>query len=164
MKKRNALTAPARLLTLLAATVLAPNLYASNAAAQGSLAIRELGPPGSAIPVLSWSWGSRNSGSFHGGGGGGAGKANFQDLTFTKLFDRNTPSILHFVATGDHFENVVLRWGPATIAMTKVLVTSYEVDSEKMQEKITLNFVKVDVMAQDASMTFCWDVAENTRC
>ena len=35
------------------------------------------------IDVLAWSWGLSQSGSFHVGGGGGAGKANFQDISFS---------------------------------------------------------------------------------
>jgi len=39
------------------------------------------------IQVLAWSWGVSNSGTFHMGKGGGAGKANFQDISFTKYID-----------------------------------------------------------------------------
>ena len=39
------------------------------------------------IDVLAWSWGMSQSGTTHMGGGGGAGKANFQDLSFTKFVD-----------------------------------------------------------------------------
>ena len=43
------------------------------------------------IDVLAWSWGVSNSGSAHVGGGAGAGKANVQDLSFTKYIDKSTP-------------------------------------------------------------------------
>ena len=41
------------------------------------------------IDVLAWSWGMSNSGSAHVGGGAGAGKANVQDLSFTKYIDKS---------------------------------------------------------------------------
>ena len=43
--------------------------------------------PKKGIDVLAWSWGMSNSGTFHGSGGGGAGKANFQDISFTKYVE-----------------------------------------------------------------------------
>ncbi|WP_374595324.1 type VI secretion system tube protein Hcp, partial [Aquabacterium sp.] len=46
------------------------------------------------IDVLAWSWGVSNSGSAHTGGGAGAGKANVQDLSFTKYVDKASPPLL----------------------------------------------------------------------
>jgi type VI secretion system secreted protein Hcp len=43
--------------------------------------------PFSEIDVLSWSWGMSNAGSAHSGVGAGAGKANVQDLSFSKWVD-----------------------------------------------------------------------------
>ena len=42
------------------------------------------------IQVLAWSWGMSQSGSFGHGTGGGAGKANVQDISFTKYIDKST--------------------------------------------------------------------------
>ncbi|MEP6506288.1 MAG: type VI secretion system tube protein Hcp, partial [Betaproteobacteria bacterium] len=46
------------------------------------------------IDVLAWSWGISNSGSAHVGGGAGAGKANVQDLSFTKYIDKSSPDLM----------------------------------------------------------------------
>ena len=54
------------------------------------------------IDILAWSWGASNSGSFHAGGGGGAGKANFQDISFTKYLDKSSPAIMIALAKGAH--------------------------------------------------------------
>ena len=55
-----------------------------------------------AIDVLSWSWGMSQSGTTHMGSGGGAGKANFQDLSFTKYVDKATHAIMTALAKGSH--------------------------------------------------------------
>jgi type VI secretion system secreted protein Hcp len=52
-----------------------------------------------AIEVLAWSWGASNSVSAT-SGGAGAGKANLQDLSFTKYIDRSSPVILTDLVTG----------------------------------------------------------------
>jgi len=52
------------------------------------------------IEVLSYSWGVSNSGTIGGGGGGGgAGKATFQDLSFTHGIDKASPLLLKACAT-----------------------------------------------------------------
>ena len=43
-----------------------------------------------------------------GGGGGGTGKADFQDLTFTKQTDKASPLLVKAAATGDHIKKAVL--------------------------------------------------------
>src|ERR1700674_1270308 len=54
------------------------------------------------IDVLAWSWGLSNTGSFHQGEGGGAGKANFQDISFTKWVDKASADLLYHSASGKH--------------------------------------------------------------
>ena len=61
-----------------------------------------------AIDVLAWSWGSSNSGSAHMGGGAGAGKANVQDLSFTKYIDKSSPILMQACLKGTHFTDAVL--------------------------------------------------------
>jgi len=60
------------------------------------------------IDVLAFSWGCSNSGSTHVGGGSGAGKANFQDISFTKYIDKSSPILLQHCATGKHIAEAKL--------------------------------------------------------
>jgi type VI secretion system secreted protein Hcp len=46
------------------------------------------------------------SGTTHMGGGGGAGKANFQDLSFTKYIDSSTNALMIALAKGSHIPEV----------------------------------------------------------
>src|SRR5687767_7717751 len=45
------------------------------------------------IDVLAYSWGVSNSGSTQSGSGAGAGRANIQDLSFTKFVDGISPTL-----------------------------------------------------------------------
>src|SRR5258707_15315597 len=60
------------------------------------------------IHVLAWSWGMSQSGSTHMGPGGGAGKANFQDLSFTHFIDKSSPNLMLYCANGKHFPEALL--------------------------------------------------------
>jgi type VI secretion system secreted protein Hcp len=61
------------------------------------------------IDILSWSWGASNSGTMQSPGtGGGAGKANFNDLSFTKFLDLASPMLLKACSTGEHIKKSVL--------------------------------------------------------
>ena len=60
------------------------------------------------IDVLTWSWGISNAGSAHNGSGAGAGKANVQDLTFTKWVDTATPKLALACCSGKHFKDATL--------------------------------------------------------
>ncbi len=109
------------------------------------------------IDVLAWSWGLSNSGTTHGGGGGGSGKANVQDLSFTKYVDKSTPNLLGSSFSGTHLDTckLVVRkaGGKGTpveyikIEMTEVLITSVSTGGsggeDRLTENITLNFAKV---------------------
>ena len=84
------------------------------------------------IEVLSWAWGVSQSGSLAHGGGGGAGKASFQDFSFTHHVDKASPLLMKACATGEHIKEatvIVRRAGKGqqeylVIKMTDVLVTS----------------------------------------
>ena len=60
------------------------------------------------IDVLAWSWGMSQSGTTHQGSGGGAGKANFQDLSFTKYIDSSSNALMAALSKGTHIAKVVL--------------------------------------------------------
>ena len=134
------------------------------------------------IDVLAWSWGVSNSGSAHTGGGAGAGKANVQDLSFTKYIDKTSPSLLLACCKGTHYTDATLVVRKAggkplkyvTITMSEVLITSVSTGGsggeDRLTENVTLNFakVKVDYIEQKPdgtegdkpTMTFA--IAENT--
>ena len=134
------------------------------------------------IDVLAWSWGMSNSGSAHTGGGAGAGKANVQDLSFTKYIDKCSPSLLLACCKGSHYTDATLVVRKAggkpleylTITMSEVLVTSVSTGGsdgeDRLTENVSLNFakVKVDYVEQKADgtegdkPTMTFDVAQNT--
>jgi type VI secretion system secreted protein Hcp len=109
------------------------------------------------IDVLSWSWGISNSGSAHTGGGAGAGKANVQDLSFTKYIDLSSPDLLLACCNGKHFPEATLIVRKAgekpleylKIKLTQVLVTSVSTGGsggeDRLTENVTINFSKVNV-------------------
>ena len=107
-----------------------------------------------AFPMLAYSWGASNSGSAHSGGGAGAGKANVQDISFTKTTGSTTVGLLTSVTTGSHYPTAVVTaalGGSATMVyeLENVIVTSVSLGGSGAErsplENITLNFAKVDV-------------------
>jgi type VI secretion system secreted protein Hcp len=138
------------------------------------------GPKGD-IDVLAWSWGMSQSGTTHMGGGGGAGKAHFQDLSFTKYIDRSSNGLMTALAKGTHVPKAILLVRKAgegqkryiEITMEEVLVTSLSTGGsggeDRLTENVTLNFskVKFSYAQQDdkgevgADADFAWHIAEN---
>jgi type VI secretion system secreted protein Hcp len=138
------------------------------------------GPKGD-IDVLAWSWGMSQSGSTHMGGGGGAGKANFQDLSFTKYVDKASNALMTALAKGSHIDKVTLLVRKAgegqqkyiEIDMETVIVTSVSTGGsggeDRLTENVTLNFAKVKFAyalqgakgAVAADAEFNWDIAKN---
>ena len=126
------------------------------------------------FPMLAYSWGVSNTGSAHVGGGAGAGKANVQDISFTKAMDATTVELLKKVTTGAHYpEVVVTATQPGTsakfvLALEDVLVTSVSLggSGEPIQtENVSLNFKKVTWTHTDAtghSTPGSWNVVTNT--
>ncbi len=112
------------------------------------------------IDVLAWSWGVSNSGSAHMGGGAGAGKANVQDLSFTKYVDKASPSLLLSCMKGTHYAtaDLIVRKAGGTpleyikITLSEVLVTSVSTGGsggeDRLTENVTLNFAKVKYVYQ----------------
>jgi type VI secretion system secreted protein Hcp len=109
------------------------------------------------IDVLAWSWGLSNSGTTHTGGGGGSGKANVQDISFTKYADKSTPTLMAATFSGKHFPkaNLIVRKAGGKgapieyikIEMEEVLITSISNGGsggeDRLTENVTLNFAKV---------------------
>lgn len=104
------------------------------------------------IDVLAWSWGASNSGSTHMGGGSGAGKANFQDISFTKYIDKSSPVLMQHVGTGKHIgeAKLICRKAGGTqmeyimIHMKDLIVSSISNGGsggeDRLTENVTLNF------------------------
>ena len=135
------------------------------------------------IDVLAWSWGVSNSGTTHSGGGGGAGKANVQDLSFTKYLDKSTPDLLLSSLNGKHWDQAVLVVRKAgetpleylKVTLSEVLVTSVSQGGsggeDRLTENVTLNFAKVKVEyveqtakgGKGATPSIGWNVAENVK-
>lgn len=136
------------------------------------------------IDVLAWSWGMSNSGSAHIGGGAGSGKANVQDLSFTKYIDKASPRLQLACLTGEHIGEavLVLRKAGGTpveyvkITMTGVLVTSVSTGGsggeDRLTENVTLQFSKVKFEYQEQDdkgakkggpIPYTYDIAQNTK-
>ncbi|HTE46792.1 MAG TPA: type VI secretion system tube protein Hcp [Gemmatimonadaceae bacterium] len=133
------------------------------------------------INVLAWSWGASQTGSTHISAGGGAGKASFQDISFTKYIDSASPILLQNVANGKHIKEATLTVRKAgehpleylKIKLSDILVSSYSTGGsggeDNLTENITLNFAKVDVTytPQKADGTggvgivMSWNIAAN---
>jgi type VI secretion system secreted protein Hcp len=105
--------------------------------------------------VLAWSWGVSNSGSSHTGGGGGSGKANVQDISFTKWVDSGSAALLMHALTGKHIPkaNLVVRKAGdkpleyIKIELTDCLITAVSTGGsggeDRLTENVTINFSKV---------------------
>ncbi len=136
------------------------------------------------IDVLAWSWGVSNSGSVHVGGGAGAGKANFQDLSFTKWIDKSSPILMLHTANGKHIGSAVLTVRKAgenpleylVITLTEVMVSSLSTGGsggeDRLTENVTLNFAKIKVEYQEQNkqggaeggkVPFTWDIPANVK-
>ena len=103
-----------------------------------------------------------------GGGGGGAGKASFQDLSFTRYADGQSPHFLTMLATGQVISAVQLDRGTVRIVLKDVLVTSFSTGgssqerTETLTENITLNFGRIEFSVN--GQFFCFDAVSNTGC
>jgi len=135
------------------------------------------------IDVLSWQWGVTNPGSAHAGGGAGAGKANVQDLVFTKWIDKSSPDLWLAACNGKHWPQatlVVRKAGETpleylTISLSQVMVSGVNTrgvdEDDRLTETVSLNFasVKLDYVEQTArggagaKPSMHWNIAENAR-
>jgi type VI secretion system secreted protein Hcp len=107
------------------------------------------------IEVLSWSWGVTHAGAKGAGGGGRAGKATFQDLSFTHKIDKASPVLMQACATGAHLKEATITHRKAgkdqqeylIIKMGDVIISAVtEGDSEgSTLETVNLAFAKVDL-------------------
>ena len=135
------------------------------------------------IDVLSWSWGLSQSGTTHSGSGGGSGKANFQNLSFTKYTDLATAPLMYASASGKHLKEAKLIVRKAgenpleyiIVTMSEVIVTSVSAGGsggqDRLTENVQLNFAKVKYEykeqskkgAKEGQGQFTWDIAANVK-
>jgi type VI secretion system secreted protein Hcp len=136
------------------------------------------------IDVLAWSWGLSNSGSAHMGAGQGAGKANFQDISFTKYIDLASTKLMTSCATGTHIKEaklVIRKAGGSPleyllIDLSDCLISSYSTGGsggeDRLTENVSLNFasVKIDYKTQKEDGTegtekgnFAYDIPANSK-
>ncbi|HTU20111.1 MAG TPA: type VI secretion system tube protein Hcp [Gemmataceae bacterium] len=133
------------------------------------------------IDVLAWSWGMSNSGSAGIGGGAGMGKANVQDLSFTKYIDKSSTSLQLACCKGTHYDKAVLVVRKAgdkpleylTITMSEVIITAVSTGGsggeDRLTENVSLNFASVSVIYQEQQKDgtgkkapeMNWSMAEN---
>ena len=131
------------------------------------------------IEVLSWSWGVTNAGAKCPAGGGRAGKATFQDLSFTHKIDRASPVLMQACATGVHLKEATITHRKAgkdqqeylIIKMDDVIISAVtEGESEGSNlETVNLAFAKVDLEYRpqkpdgslDAGIHFKYDLKTN---
>ena len=133
------------------------------------------------IDVLAWSWGVSQSGNMHTGGGGGAGRANVQDIIFTKGIDMATPKLFKATCEGAHIKSMIFSANKAggkqteyvKITLSDCLISSISTGGsggqESFTENVTVNFSKVEYIynQQDAKggasgkLGFTYDIKQN---
>lgn len=108
------------------------------------------------IQIDSFSWGVSNSSSMHQGGGGGVGKAQFQDIHFTKYADQATGPLMEYCANGKHIPTAKITCRKAdgsgnpmqyyVIEFEKAFVTSVQnsgASAAQLMESVSFSFEKI---------------------
>jgi type VI secretion system secreted protein Hcp len=109
--------------------------------------------------ILSWNWGMSQSATAHVAKGAAQGSADVRDLTFTKIVDKASPTIISDCFGGvDQVEATLYMFKTAnsktyqyvSIAMTGIVfISSYHTGdigpNDQLLETITLNFANVKV-------------------
>lgn len=134
------------------------------------------------IDIMSWSWGMTQSGTTHLATGSGAGKANFQDISLTKIVDHSTAALVQYCTTGKHIASGVLSCYKASgdsrvkffeIELKKILVSSFSTggvsEGDQQTENFSLNFGEFKITYKQQTETgaegpapdFGWNIPEN---
>jgi type VI secretion system secreted protein Hcp len=128
------------------------------------------------IQVLSWNWGVTNDGGGS-GGGSGKGKASPGDFHMTHLYDKASPVLAKYSASGKHFAEVTMTCRKSGEGQKDFLVAKFkEVFIKSVQpsgsaggsivESVTFSYGQVDwaYKAQDdkgglgGEIKFGWNV------
>jgi type VI secretion system secreted protein Hcp len=135
------------------------------------------------MKILNWSWGLSNTGSFHVATGGGTGTVTVHDISFTKLIDKASPTLMQMCVDGTHIPNGTLTCRKAggtakldylVITFQNMLVSSYGTHgsgSLLQEENFSLNFATVKVVYNAQSATggkaaggnMSWNVPSGTK-
>jgi type VI secretion system secreted protein Hcp len=134
------------------------------------------------IEIENYSFGVSQQGAASHGGGMGAGKAHFQDFSFSKRIDKATPNLFVAAATGRHISEALLTVRKAggeqqeyfKVTLTDVLISSYSTSGNEGAiplESIALNFseAKIEYSPQSKSgslegaITGGYNVKENKK-
>jgi type VI secretion system secreted protein Hcp len=119
------------------------------------------------------------------GGGGGTGKVDFHDISFTKRFDKSSPTLMCKCADGTHIETGLVTLRKASGSDTKPIdylkikletilissVTPSGLGSGDGMEHLSLNFAKItmdyteqtDTGTKGKPVTFGWDNKKGVR-
>jgi type VI secretion system secreted protein Hcp len=106
------------------------------------------------IELLSWNWNVFNDAKGF-GGGSGKGKAEPGDFVFTHLYDKGSPTIAKYCASGKHFADATLTARKAgegqkdflTVKFKEVFIKSVVPTGNKggdIVEQVTLNYKQID--------------------
>jgi type VI secretion system secreted protein Hcp len=133
------------------------------------------------IDVLGWSWGIHQD-AMVAGGGLSAGKASFQDLSFSHNIDAASPNLMMACVNGEHIKEATLTARKAgktaqeflIIKMTDVLITNVAPSgdgSAHTQEQVSMKFGKVALEYKpqkadgnlDSGIQFKWDISGNVK-
>ena len=114
--------------------------------------------------------------------GGGAGKANVQDLSFTKYIDKASPKLQLLCLNGKNTTGdavlTVQKAGETPVKYVVITMTDFIISSvstggsggeDRLTENVTLNFatVKFEYSPQkadgtaDTAIPYTWKIAEN---
>lgn len=120
------------------------------------------------IEIESFTFGVSNTGTAGRGGGMGAGKAFFQDISFSKRADAASPVLMQKCATGDHIDKALLTVRKAgggqqeyyKITLSDLMISSFTntgSDGDSVpSEGLSLNFGKIEfdyyTQAKDGSL------------
>jgi type VI secretion system secreted protein Hcp len=132
------------------------------------------------IELMSFHWGASQSATTHMGTGSGSGKANVQDMSFSKNLDKTSPVLLQHLLIGTHFKKIVLTLRKVTGAtqlpylvftMEDALLSSYSTGAgmggdDQIIENLSINFgrIKMEYTLQDSKgnaagkTTASWDI------
>jgi type VI secretion system secreted protein Hcp len=136
------------------------------------------------IDVEAWSWGAVHPVRPAGGSGSGAGKADFQDLSFTARFSKASPNLMLACASGKHLKSAVLsarRQDKSqaeflSFSLSDVLVSSYQTGGAEggdvvPVDSVSLNFSKIQIEYKEqkpdgslgGSTTVGWDSKQSKQ-
>ncbi|SFS03774.1 Hcp family type VI secretion system effector [Sphingomonas jatrophae] len=102
--------------------------------------------------ILNYEFAVRQKGTSSTGSGLGAGKAEFDDFTFTKATDSASPQLMKHCASGTHFDKVALRLRKAggspkefmTVTFKGVLISEFTQNGEEeATETVKFNYTSI---------------------